>query len=113
MDTTLDVMKMMDIMLCRLDELPVGLGRAFKIKDRVIAVFRTRQGGIHAMDNHCPHQGGPLSEGMIAAGAVICPLHGFHFDLKTGACDQEGQCSVATYPCRVENQMVILEMSVE
>ena len=89
--------------LCRLEELPVGLGRAFEVAGRTIAVFRTRQGEVFAVDNHCPHKGGPLAEGMIARDAndapqVVCPLHAFRFEAASGACDQSGTCPVETFP---------------
>lgn len=113
MNKTLEKIKTMDVAVCFFDELPVGLGRAFQIQDRVIAVFRTRQGSVHAIDNRCPHKAGPLSEGMITAGTVVCPLHAFHFDLLTGECEQPGQCAVMVYPCRVEDQSVIVELPLE
>ncbi|HEY4330671.1 MAG TPA: nitrite reductase small subunit NirD [Phycisphaerae bacterium] len=90
--------KMINIRLCALDELPMGLGRAFDVGGRVIAVFRTRRGGVFAVDNRCPHKGGPLAEGMLAGDAVVCPLHAFRFELGTGDCDQPHACPVKTYP---------------
>jgi nitrite reductase (NADH) small subunit len=84
--------------VCDLSDLPVGLGRAFRIADKTISVFRTRSGKLFATDNRCPHKGGPLSEGMLAGESVVCPLHQFRYDMTSGACDQEGACPVATYP---------------
>ena len=39
---------------------------------------------FHAIDNLCPHQGGPLAEGWVNNGEVICPLHGWEFNLENG-----------------------------
>jgi len=83
--------------VCSIDELPVGLGRAFSIAGREIALFRTRRGKVFAVDNRCPHKGGPLAEGMLAGDAVVCPLHAFRFEFATGECDQPGTCPVGTY----------------
>ncbi len=103
----------MAVTICAVTDLPLGLGRAFQIGRRTLALFLTRQGGVHAIDNRCPHKDGPLADGMIADGAVVCPLHAFRFNLSSGACDQEGQCPVRTYPTHVENGMVIVDLPVE
>jgi nitrite reductase (NADH) small subunit len=88
---------MTGIRVCTLEELPVGLGRAFDVGGRRIALFRTRKGKVFAVENRCPHKGGPLAEGMLAGDAVVCPLHAFRFELASGACDQPGVCAVAGF----------------
>ncbi len=103
----------MAVIVCPITDLPLGLGRAFQIGRRTLALFLTRSGGVYAVDNRCPHKGGPLADGMIADGAVVCPLHAFRFSLVSGACDQEGQCPVTAYPAHVENGMVIVDLPVE
>lgn len=87
--------------LCTLDDLPVGLGRPFRVGDTPIAVFRTRTGKVFALDASCPHRGGPLADGMLAGDQVVCPYHAFRFHADTGACDQTGVCAIATYPVEV------------
>jgi nitrite reductase [NAD(P)H] small subunit len=92
--------------VCELDELPVGLGRAFRVGIHSIAVFRTRSGRVFAFANQCPHKGGPLADGMLAGEQVVCPLHAFRFDSDTGVCDQAGVCPVDTYPVEVTDGFV-------
>jgi nitrite reductase (NADH) small subunit len=87
--------------VCRLDDLPVGLGRPFRVGGRLIAVFHTRAGKVFAVDGTCPHKGGPLADGMIVGDQVVCPYHAFRYDGNTGACDQPGVCALATYPVEV------------
>jgi nitrite reductase (NADH) small subunit len=87
--------------ICELSELPVGLGRAFRVGGHAVAVFRTRSGKIFAVANECPHKGGPLADGMLAGEQVVCPMHAFRYDAESGACDQSGVCAVATYPVEV------------
>jgi nitrite reductase/ring-hydroxylating ferredoxin subunit len=69
---------------CRVDDVPLGEGRAVTLGDRRIALFRTPN-GWYALDAVCPHRGGPLADGIVSDRAVICPLHERRFDLATGA----------------------------
>ena len=94
------------VTVCELEELPVGLGRAFRVGSQAVAVFRTRSGKVFAVANRCPHRGGPLADGMLAGEQVVCPLHAFRFDPETGTCDQPGVCAVATYPVEVVGGLV-------
>jgi nitrite reductase (NADH) small subunit len=80
---------------CRVDDVPVGEGRAVTILGRRIALFRTR-GGWYALDGACPHLGGPLADGIVAERSVICPLHERRFDLMSGAA-LSGGCGVAAH----------------
>ncbi len=64
--------------------IPVGEGRTFQVEDEAITIFRTRKGEVYATQALCPHREGPLADGVIGEGRVICPLHFFKFDLATG-----------------------------
>lgn len=50
-----------------------------------MAVFRPRSGRVYATQARCPHREGPLADGLLAAGVVVCPLHALKFDLESGA----------------------------
>ena len=91
-----------------IEQVPVGQGRCFVIKGKEIAVFRSRQEEFSAIENRCPHRQGPLSEGIIGAGKVICPLHGHKFDLKTGKGNESHEC-VRVFGVSIENNQIILE----
>jgi nitrite reductase (NADH) small subunit len=71
---------------------PMGQGRCFVVGNDEIAVFRQRDGRIFATPNRCPHRQGPLSEGLVGNGRVICPLHGHQFDLETGVGSETSEC---------------------
>jgi nitrite reductase (NADH) small subunit len=92
--------------VCKLEDLPVGLGRPFRVGDKLVAVFRTRSGRVFAVDGVCPHRGGPLADGMLAGEQVVCPYHAFRYDSRTGECDQAGACSIATHPVEVTDGSV-------
>jgi nitrite reductase (NADH) small subunit len=75
-----------------LDQIAVGHGLCFVINRKEIAVFRSRNGELYAIENRCPHRGGPLAEGISGDGKIVCPLHGHKFDLKTGQGSEEREC---------------------
>jgi nitrite reductase (NADH) small subunit len=99
-----------EVELGPVDLVPPGEGRAFCLGGSSIAVFRQRDGAIYAVQNECPHQGGPLAEGMAGGGSVICPLHSRKFDLRTGACAQDPAHTLRTYPVRVEDGRLIVSV---
>ena len=65
-------------------EIPSGQAKKVKVGDKDIALFNVN-GTFYALDDACPHRGGPLSEGELEGQEVICPWHGARFDLATGA----------------------------
>jgi nitrite reductase (NADH) small subunit len=82
--------------VCRVEDVPVGEGRTVELDGRRIAVFQTRH-GWHALDQRCPHRGGPLADGIVADGCVICPLHDRRFDLASGRCQTDPSMRVDAY----------------
>ena len=73
-----------------------------ELKGRRFAVYNL-DGQFYAIDDTCPHRGGPLGAGVLEDGRVFCPLHGWSFDLKSGACQSNPERPVKSYPVRVEN----------
>lgn len=71
-----------------------------------IAVFRTAEDQIYAIENRCPHKGGPLAEGIVHGRHVTCPLHNWVFDLSTGEAQGADEGRVRTFPVRVENGLI-------
>ena len=67
-------------------------------------------GTFSAMDNICLHRGGPLGQGMIENGKVVCPWHGWAWDPKTGQAEQDPKLKVAVYPMKIENGDVVVEI---
>lgn len=67
------------------DDIPVGEGRTYTVDGEQIAVYRLRDGSLRAVGAVCPHKGGPLADGLTDDDVVVCPLHGYTYDLKTGA----------------------------
>ena len=82
--------------------IPVGEGRSYRVGGLSIAIYRTRAGNVYATQAACPHRGGPLADGLIGDGKVICPLHGYAFRLDTG--EQVGQecAALRTFPVSID-----------
>jgi len=79
------------------DDFPEGRGRAIFCGRWRIAVFR-RRGRLYAIGHDCPHQGGPLSQGVLDGYRVVCPLHGWDFDIRTGRSPAVPGAFVPTFP---------------
>ncbi|GAC1300924.1 MAG: hypothetical protein NVSMB19_08300 [Vulcanimicrobiaceae bacterium] len=77
-------------------DIPAGEARAYVVGDREIAVFNVA-GTFHAIENSCPHQGGPLADGYIDGCVVTCPWHAWCFDVTTGVMTLGGYTSVDTF----------------
>ena len=86
----------MEVTLGPLTAIPEGEGRTFEIGGTRLAVFRDRGGAIYATQADCPHKQGPLADGLLGAGTLICPLHSLKFDLTTGKA-LNSECSLRTY----------------
>jgi nitrite reductase (NADH) small subunit len=93
---------MTDIALGPVDDIPVGEGRAYAVEGRQVVVFRLRDGSLRALDAVCPHRGGPLADGLTDSRVVVCPLHGFTYDLATGEEVANGGASVTAYPVHAD-----------
>ncbi|WP_052889035.1 Rieske (2Fe-2S) protein [Thermogemmatispora carboxidivorans] len=94
--------------LGHISRIPRGEGRTYRLHDRLIAVFRSRNDELFATQADCPHRGGPLADGIIGDGKVICPLHAFKFDLRTGAPLGNTCPQLHTYPVRLDAKGNIL-----
>jgi ferredoxin-nitrite reductase len=77
-------------------EIQEGSAKLVRVRNEEVAVFK-HQGRLCALQNNCPHEGGQLSAGWIEGNEVVCPLHGYKFDLKTGACSTDPKLSAKTF----------------
>jgi nitrite reductase (NADH) small subunit len=92
------------------ENIPPREGRAARIDGREIAIFNLGDRFL-AVDNSCPHQSGPLCDGIVAGDAVVCPLHAWKVNLETGAVARpvnQNDC-IRTYATRVEDGVVSIE----
>lgn len=94
------------IAICLEADVPFGEGRSVALVNRRVGVFNTAT-GFFAVDNDCPHQGGPLSDGILADACVTCPLHGWRINLQDGTVHGRDE-TVKTYPLEVHEGTVWL-----
>jgi nitrite reductase (NADH) small subunit len=76
--------------------IPFGEGRQFEVEGILIAVFRFRDGRVRAIQAQCPHRDGRLADGLAGGETLVCPLHGWKFNLTTGEAIL-GDCGIQTY----------------
>ncbi|MBI3050310.1 MAG: nitrite reductase small subunit NirD [Acidobacteria bacterium] len=91
------------------DSVPLREGRLVRLADREIALFNLGHRFL-AVDNRCPHRGGPLADGIVTGASVVCPLHAWKVSLEHGGVERPAGAAtcVATYPVRVEHGIVLI-----
>ena len=95
--------------ICSLDEInPLG-ARIVAGPKGDIAVFRTADDQVFALDDRCPHKGGPLSQGIVFGTSVACPLHNWTIGLNDGVARAPDQGCTQRFSCRVEEGRVLLD----
>ncbi|MGA9523991.1 MAG: Rieske 2Fe-2S domain-containing protein [Myxococcaceae bacterium] len=92
---------------CPLAELPPGEKRVVTIGDRELALVNV-DGEIFAVDNDCPHRGGPLGHGDLQGHVLHCPLHAWPFDLRTGVCTLFPDARIRTWEVRITEGMILV-----
>ncbi len=91
-------------------ELASGQGKKVEVDGKAIALFKLEE-GYHAVDDTCPHRGGPLSEGSLEGEAVTCPWHGSKFNVKSGdVLTPPARAGVSSYRVRVSGSDVEVEV---
>jgi nitrite reductase (NADH) small subunit len=90
------------VRICSQSELPgAGQVREFTAGGRAFCVANLN-GTISVLDGVCPHEGGPLGEGRIEEGRVVCPWHEYAFDLQTGVSEQDPEVKAGVFAATVE-----------
>jgi nitrite reductase (NADH) small subunit len=93
----------------QLDDIPLRGARCVKLGAMTIAIFRTADNAIFAIEDKCPHKAGPLSQGIVHDGCVTCPLHNWVISLKTGKAQGADEGETRTFAVKVENGVILLD----
>ena len=75
-----------------------------------IAIFRTSDDQVFALQDHCPHNGGPLSQGIVFENKVACPLHNWNIDLATGEAVAPDEGCAGRFEVKIEDGVVLLQL---
>lgn len=96
--------------VARLEQVPEHRGLSVQIGDVEVGLFRVDD-AIHAMENLCPHAGHPLSDGALDGCVVVCPAHGWDFDVTTGfkPSDPDG-FPIPCFAVRVEDEEIFVDI---
>ncbi len=96
--------------IARTDEIAPGEAKMVEVEGRKIALFNL-EGSYWAIDDTCPHRGGPLSEGEVKGEEVICPWHGAEFNIKTGeVLRPPARGGVKSYKVQIEGSIIKIEV---
>ncbi|ADM10756.1 hypothetical protein PB2503_13594 [Parvularcula bermudensis HTCC2503] len=106
----MDVLDQTLIDVCALADIPPRGARVVKAGGTCIAVFRTALDEVFALNDQCPHKGGPLSQGIVHDRAVTCPLHSLVLDLETGSARGPDEGRVVTHPVEVRRGRVLIDL---
>jgi len=98
-----------DVPVFRLEDIPAGTARHVKIGKNDIAVARVGE-DVYALSNICRHAFGPLSDGFMDGHTLMCPWHGWRYDVRTGTTDHPN-ADVRTYPARVVDGEVVVTVT--
>ena len=93
-----------------LQDIPRLGSRVVKRAEGDIAVFRTADDKVFALHDHCPHKGGPLSQGIVHGEKVTCPLHGWNIGLADGKALEPDEGSTPCIATKLENGVVFLDI---
>jgi nitrite reductase (NADH) small subunit len=96
--------------LCSLDEIPRLGSRVVTAAGGDIAVFRTADDRVFALNDRCPHKGGPLSQGIVSGDRVACPLHGWLIQLESGSAVAPDEGCVKRHEAKVVDGRVLLRV---
>lgn len=90
-------------------EVAVGAGMTVDLNGRQVAIFNV-DGTVYAIDNLCKHKSGPLAEGEVDGTTVTCPWHGWAYDITSGECLEDSECSVDKFEVKVEADEIWLKV---
>ena len=90
-------------------ELPPGALRQFIVRDTPLALCNDA-GAIHAFYGLCPHHNGPLGQGNLVDGNIVCPWHAWEFSVATGEYDRNAAVRLRRFPVRLDGEDIVVDL---
>jgi nitrite reductase (NADH) small subunit len=97
------------IEVCKLEDIPAQGARVIRATLGCVALFRTADDQVFALEDRCPHKGGPLSQGIVHENGVTCPLHNWVINLESGRAKAPDEGRVRTFPVQVSGGKVLID----
>ena len=93
----------------KIQDVENGKSLILDLSGKRVALFKIED-QFYAIENTCPHRGGPLGEGEVGGMQVTCPWHAWTFDLKTGSCVNIPGNKIKTFPVKIEKEEILIEV---
>lgn len=93
-----------------LADIPIRGARCVEYGDMTIAIFRTANDKIFALEDKCPHKNGPLSNGIVHDGCVTCPLHNWVISLETGQAQGADEGQTLSFPIKMDGDSILISL---
>jgi nitrite reductase (NADH) small subunit len=93
----------------KISEVPNFGKKVVTVSGREILLVNIK-GNIYAVENECPHQGSPLTAGVVKDGSLSCPRHGYRFSLVDGRCAEHPDFVLATFPVNLDGDVILVDL---
>lgn len=93
----------------RVSDIPPGKCRTVQVGNQTVVLIQVN-GEFYALDNCCPHNGGPIGRGEVVGDTVICPYHRWEFDVRTGKAKVITGYRIRTYPVKQEGDVLYVAL---
>jgi nitrite reductase/ring-hydroxylating ferredoxin subunit len=100
---------MVFVEVLKLKDLNPGAIKLVNIKGQEIAVYNV-DNKIYATQNKCLHEKGPLNEGSLDNNIVMCPWHGWRYDVEDGSCKTTPGLKLKTYKTKIDKEKIFIEV---
>lgn len=97
------------VKICKTSEIKQGSGKSLEVNGKPVAVFNVN-GNFYAINDVCGHRGGPLGEGELDGKTVICPWHGWRYDVTTGANELVPDLPTNRYEVKIEGEDILVDL---
>lgn len=94
-----------------INDIPRRGARCVQNGDMTIAIFRTNDDQIFALEDKCPHKKGPLSQGIVHDGCVTCPLHNWVISLESGLAQGADEGGTLSFPIKIDDETILIDLS--
>ena len=97
------------IPVAKISEVPNFGKKVISVSGKEVLLINVK-GAIFAVENDCPHQGSPLTAGIVKDGYISCPRHGYRFSLTDGSCGDHPECTLRTYPVELQGDDILVNL---